>query len=125
MSLEDLLGGPGCQCLARVRRVRPADAVSERRVVRDEQTVSIHTPQNLTGFQATIARLVVGAGSALAVFFFVRSELFTVGDGTGMAQGPFLIAVAFAAGYSQRLVHATVESVAGMAESEESGDREP
>ncbi|MFA9516366.1 hypothetical protein ACERIT_03980 [Halopenitus sp. H-Gu1] len=84
------------------------------------QPGSTSTPQYLTGFQATLARIAVGAGSALAVFFFVRSELFLIGSGSNTAQGPFLIAVAFAAGYSQRLVHSTVESLAGMAESESS-----
>lgn len=83
-----------------------------------QQPVSTSTPQYLTGFQAMVARIVVGAGSALALFFFVRSELLTFGSATGMTRGPFLLAVAFAAGYSQRLVHATVESVAGMANSE-------
>jgi len=86
------------------------------------QPASTSTPQYLTGFQATVARMVVGAGSALAVFFFVRSELLTIGSGTNLTQGPFLLAVAFAAGYSQRLVHATVESVAGMAKSKSSDD---
>lgn len=83
-----------------------------------QQSVSTSTPQYLSGFQATVARIVVGAGSALAVFFFARSELLTIDAGGGLTQGPFLIAIAFAAGYSQRFVHATVEAVAGMAESE-------
>lgn len=88
------------------------------------QPASTSTPQYLTGFQATVARVVVGAGSALAVFFFLRSELLTVGAGSNLTQGPFLIAVAFAAGYSQRLVHATVESVAATAKSTSSESSE-
>lgn len=92
--------------------------------------ISTSTPQYLSGFQASVARLVVGAGSALAVFFFARSELLTIDAGGGLTTGPFLIALAFAAGYSQRFVHATVEAVAGMAETEtsratESGERRP
>lgn len=86
------------------------------------QSVSTSTPQYLSGFQATVARLVVGGGSALAVFFFVRSELLTIGTGGELTQGPFLVAVAFAAGYSQRFVHTTVEAVAGMAEAESSAE---
>lgn len=87
-----------------------------------QQSVSTSTPQYLSGFQAAVARMVFGAGSALAVFFFARSELLTIEAGGGLTQGPFLIAIAFAAGYSQRFVHATVEAVAGMAESETPGD---
>lgn len=87
-----------------------------------QQSASTSTPQYLSGFDATVARIVVGGGSALAVFFFVRSELLTIGTGTELTQGPFLIAIAFAAGYSQRFVHTTVEAVAGMAGSETSED---
>lgn len=83
-----------------------------------KRPVSGSTPQYLTGRQVTVARIVVGAGSALAVFFFLRSGLLAVDIGTGVDQGPFLISVAFVAGYSERLVHATVESVASRAESE-------
>lgn len=85
-----------------------------------QQPVSTSTPQYLTGLQATVARMVVGAGSALAVFFFVRSEFLVVGSSTSLSQGSFLLAIAFVAGYSQRLVHTTVEAVAGMANSEPS-----
>ncbi|WP_435118646.1 hypothetical protein [Halolamina sp. C58] len=84
------------------------------------QPVSTSTPQHLTGFQATVARMVVGAGSALAVFFFVRSEFLVVGSSASLTRGSFLLAIAFVAGYSQRLVHTTVEAVAGMAGSEPS-----
>lgn len=83
-----------------------------------QQPVSTSTPQYLSGFQASVARMVFGGGSALAVFFFARSELLTIDAGGGLTQGPFLIAIAFAAGYSQRFVHTTVEAVAGMAGSE-------
>lgn len=85
-----------------------------------QQPAATSTPQYLTGLQAAVARLVVGAGSALAIFFFVRSGLLTIGSETTLTKGPFLIAIAFVAGYSQRLVHTTVESVAEMAESESS-----
>lgn len=87
-----------------------------------QQSASTSTPQYLSGFEASVARIVVGGGSALAVFFFVRSELLTIGTGTELTQGPFLIAIAFAAGYSQRFVHTTVEAVAGMAGTESSED---
>lgn len=87
-----------------------------------KQPASSSTPQYLSGSQAAAARIVVGAGSALAVFLFLRAELLTVAMGAGTTAGPFLLAIAFVAGYSQRLVHATVESVANTAEPESGGD---
>jgi hypothetical protein len=88
------------------------------------QPVSASTPQYLTGAQAAAARIVVGAGSALAVFFFVRAELLTIGSESSLYRGPFLIAVGFVAGYSQRLVHSTIESVAVVSDSGSSGGNE-
>jgi hypothetical protein len=88
------------------------------------QPVSASTPQHLTGSQAAAARIVVGAGSALAIFFFLRAELLTVGSESSLNQGPFLIAAGFVAGYSQRLVHSTVESVAVVSDSGSSGGDE-
>lgn len=86
------------------------------------QPASTSTPQYLTGAQTSAARVVVGAGSALAVFFFVGSGLVTLGTGSGLVGGPFLIALGFVAGYSQRLVHSTVESVASTDETGGDGD---
>lgn len=80
------------------------------------QAVSGSTPQYLAARQAAVARVVVGAGSAVGVFFFLRSELLTIGGATGIDSGPFLVAMSFVAGYSERLVHATVESVADVRE---------
>ncbi len=83
------------------------------------QPSSSSTPQHLTSRQATVARIVVGAGSALAVFFFLQSELLTINITGDPDQGPFLIAIAFVAGYSQRFVHTTIESVASAAETDD------
>jgi hypothetical protein len=80
--------------------------------------VSGSTPQYLTARRAAVARVIVGAGSAVAVFFFLRSELLTIGGATGTDSGPFLIAMGFVAGYSERLVHTTVESVADVRETD-------
>lgn len=81
------------------------------------QSASGNVPQYLTGFQISLTRVLVGAGSALAVFFLLRAELLSVNVGAGVHSGPFLVALAFTAGYSERLVHTTVESVASSAES--------
>lgn len=86
------------------------------------QSTSGSVPQYLTGFQVSLARVLVGAGSALAVFFLLRAELLSVNVGAGTDSGPFLIALAFTAGYSERLVHTTVESVASSSKSSAEGD---
>lgn len=84
-------------------------------------SVSGSTPQYLSARHASVARVLVGAGSAVAVFFFLRSELLTVDVGAGVKDGPFLLSMGFVAGYSERLVHTTVESVAGMTETASNG----
>lgn len=80
--------------------------------------VSTSTPQYLTGHQVVWARIVVGAGSALAVFFFLRSGLVPIDVGASPNRGTFLLGLAFVAGYSERLAHTTVESIAGAAGAE-------
>jgi len=87
-----------------------------------QQPTSASTPQHLGSRATALTRAAVGAGSALAVFFFLRSGLLTVNVGVQNNQAPFLLAVAFAAGYSQRLVHSTVETVAGITNPEEPPD---
>jgi len=82
---------------------------------------SAKTPQHITPGQSTRARIMVGAASALAIFFFLRSDLLTIGPESVANRGPFLIAIAFVAGYSERFVHSTVESVASVTESESDG----
>jgi hypothetical protein len=81
------------------------------------QPSAANTPAYLTSGRTAAARVVVGAGSALAVFFFLRSGLLAIDMGSGIDQGAFLIALGFVAGYSQRIVHATVESIASTTES--------
>ncbi len=84
-----------------------------------KRPTSASTPQHLSSFQASMARVVVGAGSALAAFLFLSSGLLQVGGGVEENRAALLLGVAFAAGYSERLVHATVESVAGAGETED------
>lgn len=79
---------------------------------------STSTPQYLTGRQTAVARAVVGAGSALAVFFFLHAELLAINTGPEVNQGPLFLALAFVAGYSERFVHSTVETVASLSEAE-------
>lgn len=80
------------------------------------QPTSGRAPQHLTGGLITSARVVVGAISALFVFFFLRAGLLTVGVGSEVEQAQLFIALAFVAGYSERLVPRTVETVAGATE---------
>lgn len=82
------------------------------------QPISGSTPQYLTGRQVAVARIVVGASSALIVFFFLRAEVLTIDVGAGVDQGAFLISMAFVAGYSERLAHTTVEAVASTTEAD-------
>ena len=81
------------------------------------QPIAASTPAYLTSGRTAAARVIVGAGSALAVFFFLRSGLLALNVGSGIDQGAYLIALGFVAGYSQRIVHATVESIASTTES--------
>lgn len=81
-----------------------------------KRPTSASAPQYLTSRRVALSRLTVGVASALAVFFFVRSGAIVVNVGGGTDDGPFLLTLAFAAGYSERLVHTAVESIAGTAE---------
>jgi hypothetical protein len=63
-------------------------------------------PEQLIGFWILLVKLVVGAVSALALYAFLLSEYLNFA--TTPAQ---IIAVCFAAGFSERLVTSAVESV--------------
>jgi hypothetical protein len=63
-------------------------------------------PEQLIGFWILIVKLVVGAVSALAVYAFLLSGFESLG--TAPAK---IVAVSFAAGFSERLVTSAVESV--------------
>lgn len=80
------------------------------------------TPQYLSSRWAAAIRLLVGAASALAVFFFVTSGFLDISIGADDSNGPLFITLAFVAGYSERLVHDTVEAVASTAVPESSDE---
>ncbi|AXG08718.1 hypothetical protein DU484_01945 [Haloplanus rubicundus] len=79
------------------------------------RSTSTTTPQYLSGRQAALIRMIVGAISALAVFFFVLSGFLDISVGVDDSSGPLYITLAFVAGYSERLVHDTVEFVSSTA----------
>jgi 8-oxo-dGTP pyrophosphatase MutT (NUDIX family) len=66
------------------------------------------TPDQLVSFWITLARLAVGAMAALVAYAFLASGLLQIGS---PAPG-LMLAVAFAAGFSERLVISAVETVA-------------
>ncbi|MBB6647370.1 hypothetical protein [Halobellus ruber] len=86
-----------------------------------KRPTSASAPQYLTSRRVALSRLTVGVASALAVFFFVRSGAIVINVGGGTGDGPFLLTLAFVAGYSERLVHTAVESIAETAEPGGSG----
>ena len=64
-------------------------------------------PEQLIGFWVLLAKLVVGAASAFAIFAFLLSDFLSFREPTS-AQ---IMAISFAAGFSERLVTLAVESV--------------
>lgn len=62
-------------------------------------------PEFATSLAITLARTILGATPALAAYAFLRSGLFTIGAGTdGETPKAVALAVAFGAGFSERLV---------------------
>jgi hypothetical protein len=62
-------------------------------------------PEFATSLAITLARTILGATPALAAYAFLRSGLFTIGaDGNGETPTAVALAVAFGAGFSERLV---------------------
>ena len=65
-------------------------------------------PDQLVSFWITLARLAVGGMAALVVYAFLLSGLLQIGRPTP----GLMLAIAFAAGFSERLVISAVETVA-------------
>jgi hypothetical protein len=72
--------------------------------------VSTKVAQQITGLWLTWARGLIGAISALVLYFFIQTPF--VGDIGGLTPA-LMIVVGFAAGYSERMVTRAVETVAG------------
>lgn len=72
-------------------------------------------PQTISSGWMVVARAVTGAMSAFVLFLFLRSGLLNL----GLPESPvFLLLVAVAAGYSERLAPATIENVLEKLEDE-------
>ncbi|MFC5366028.1 hypothetical protein [Salinirubrum litoreum] len=78
------------------------------------KSLSTRVPQRITSLTATVARGVIGGASALFLYVVIGSNFLSV-DVTPQ----LLIAVGFVAGYSERLVPAAVDTVAGAVGVEE------
>lgn len=73
-------------------------------------SIGVRIPERLVNSWISIARLVAGAVAALVVYNFLISGLLQVGDKTSSG---LILAVSFAAGFSERLVVRAVERVTG------------
>ena len=73
-------------------------------------SIGVRIPERLLHLWISISRLVTGAVAALVVYNFLISGLLQVGDKTTSG---LILAVSFAAGFSERLVVRTVETVTG------------
>jgi hypothetical protein len=73
----------------------------------------------------TVGRTLMGAAAALALYAFLHSGLLAVGgvDVTNQAFQALVLAVAFAAGFSERLLERAVAAVGGTDESPTPADR--
>ena len=76
-------------------------------------TAETRIPEMLLNSWFTSSRLVVGAVAALAIHVFLGSGLLAFGE----SNLPLVLAVSFAAGFSERLVVRAAESVAGGSDS--------
>lgn len=72
------------------------------------KSLSTRVPQRITSLTATVARGVIGGASALFLYVVIGSGFLSV-----EVTPQLLIAVGFVAGYSERLVPAAVDTVAG------------
>jgi hypothetical protein len=69
-------------------------------------------PEMAASFSITVARTVLGATPALAAYAFLRSGMLTVGSsGANKTPMPVVLAISFAAGFSERLVLGVLESL--------------
>jgi hypothetical protein len=66
-------------------------------------TAKSKIPEMTAGFSITLARTVLGATPALAAYAFLKAKVLTIGSGESSTI-PAALAVAFAAGFSERLV---------------------
>jgi hypothetical protein len=66
-------------------------------------TAKSKIPEMTAGFSITLARTVLGATPALAAYAFLRAKILTLGNSESTAI-PAALAIAFAAGFSERLV---------------------
>jgi 8-oxo-dGTP diphosphatase len=73
-------------------------------------SIGARIPERLLNSWISVARLVTGAVAALVVYNFLISGLLQIG---GETTSGLILAVSFAAGFSERLVVRAVESVAG------------
>jgi hypothetical protein len=82
------------------------------------KSLSTKVPQRITSLTATVARGVIGGASALFLYVVIGSNFLSV-----ELTPQLLIAVGFVAGYSERLVPAAVDTVAGAAGLDEDGTK--
>jgi hypothetical protein len=84
-------------------------------------------PELAAGFSITIARTLLGAIPALAAYAALKSGVLNVGDENRKSM-PFALAIAFAAGFSERLVLNVLKSIddktGGESDSKGSGARQ-
>jgi len=73
-------------------------------------SIGVRIPERLLNSWISVSRLVTGAVAALVVYNFLISGLLQVGDETTSG---LILAVSFAAGFSERLVVRAVETVTG------------
>lgn len=74
---------------------------------------STRTPQRISDYLSTLMHPVVGAASAIAIYFFLVSEIVNIGDLT-VAK---ILVFSFVAGFSERLLTKVIESLVGKEES--------
>ena len=75
-----------------------------------QTSANLSVPERLANWWLTIMRPVVGATAALAVFFFVHGGILVLDLGQGVVAGAW--GIAFASGFSERLLVKAVGTVA-------------
>ena len=68
-------------------------------------------PELVSTFRVTVLRLLMGPALAIIIFFLTRTELFEKIFAVNTVSGYIILIIAFAAGFSERLVLRVIEAI--------------
>ena len=74
---------------------------------------STRIPEMASSIRVTLLRLLIGPASAIVLYFVIQSNFYSAVFRFGQPNGYAILVIAFAAGFSERLVLRVVETIAG------------